>query len=219
MTKIVVSNLYQKENLSHMVQDYIKDLILRGIYKEGTRVLETELAEQLGISRGPVREAIKTLEQRGILTVEARKGAYVTCFDDNDVQEVFEIRLLLENSILEELINNEILTEEDFRALDQNVDEMIAIVESDEPYEEKVLAVNKKDIEFHQYLWARSGSKRKEHMLNDLFFQLRLAMLYDTRVTEDLMRTATDHNEIIKYLRAGDLANSKKALEDSIITM
>ncbi len=219
MTVMAASNLhvYQKANLSKMVEDFIKDSILRQQYCEGDRILEADLAEQLSISRGPVREAMKTLEQAGILSSEARKGCFITHFNQYDIEEVFEIRLLLEGSIFQDLLENKVLTDADFAALRKNVDDMIKIAGSTEDEAEKIWAINTKDIEFHRYLWARSGRKRKERMLNDLFFQLRVAMICDTKATMNLMRTATDHTTLIDNLLLGDLEQSKKALKDSIV--
>lgn len=209
---------FQKENLSALVDEYIRNKILRGLYKSGDRVLETDIAEELGISRGPVREGIKIAEQAGILTVEPRRGAYVTKFDEHDVREVFEIRVLLENSILEDLIKNQSFTQRDYLELKKIIDDMVDIVHSAMDEDEIEIELNKKDILFHQYIWRKSGNKRKEKILNEFFFQLKLAMLYDTKITKDLLKTATDHYKIIDYLRDGDLENCKKAVEDHILT-
>ena len=96
-TRTYVSN---RENLSSVVGDYIKEAILAGTYKEGDRILETEVALKLGISRAPVREGIKELAKEGVVTIIPRKGTHVTKFNVNDIKEVFDIRLLLENDIL-----------------------------------------------------------------------------------------------------------------------
>ncbi|MCL2579974.1 MAG: GntR family transcriptional regulator [Oscillospiraceae bacterium] len=211
------ASIMQRENLSTMVEEYIKDNILRGVYKGGDHLLETDIAETLGISRGPVREAIKAVEQTGIITVEPRRGAYVTTFDRESINEVFEIRLLIETSILEDLITQNKLEAPDFDDLDRIVEEMVEIAGGQSDPDEALLAINKKDIEFHQYIWRKSRSKRKEKILDDYFFQLRIAMLHDTKMTQDLMKTATDHYAILQCLRAGDIKNCKQSLIDHII--
>jgi DNA-binding GntR family transcriptional regulator len=211
-------NAFQKENLSYLVEEHIKDKILRCLYKEGDRVLEASIAEELGISRGPVREGIKMAEQSGILTIEPRKGAYVTRFDKNDIQEVFEIRVMLESSILEDLIEKKKVTDKDFAILEKLIDQMVGIANSSQDKQEVLLALNKKDIEFHQYIWKKSGSKRKQKILNGLFFQLRLAMLYDTKFTQKLIVTATDHYNILRNLKKNDLEGCKRALREHIFT-
>lgn len=208
---------YHKENLSSVVVDYIKEMILSGGYKEGDHILEVEVAQRLGISRAPVREGIKELENEGIVTVVPRKGTYVTRFSLEDVKEVFDIRLLLENSIIEILINNDKLTEDDFNKLEAIVNQMVNIVNGSEDTTTKTMLMNIKDMEFHKFIWQKSGSNRRVEILEGIFFQLRMAMLYDTNQTGNLLITATDHYEIIKYLRSKDLEKCKKALREHIM--
>lgn len=209
---------YQKENLSRIVVDYIKQLILSKDYKEGEHILETKVATELGISRAPVREGIKELEKAGIVTVIPRKGTYVTKFLIEDIKEVFDIRLLLEDNILEILIHENKLTEQDFLALESIVKDMVDIVEGKKDEVQKAIEINMKDMEFHKFIWKKSGSRRREEMLKGIYFQLRMAMLYDTKETGNLLITATDHYEIIKHLRDKNLEESKKALRDHIIS-
>ncbi len=208
---------YQRENLCRVVADYIKEAILEGIYREGDHILETEVAQALGISRAPVREGIKELEKEGILTIVPRKGTFMTKFTIEDIKEVFDIRLLLENDILELLMTEDKLSEKDFAALEIIVEDMVTIVNSSGDPVKKAIMLNSKDMEFHRYIWKKSGSKRRIEILERLYFQLRIAMFYDTNETGNLLITATDHYEIIKNLRSRDLENCKKALRDHII--
>ena len=214
-TKTYVSN---RENLSSIVSDYIKEAILTGIYKEGDRILETEVAFNLGISRAPVREGIKELAKEGVVTIVPRKGTHVTEFGVHDIKEVFDIRLLLENDILKILIEEDKLTEKDFKHLEDLVDEMVEISNSNMDDLKKSTMINLKDMEFHRYIWQKSGSQRRVKILEDMFFQLRIAMLYDTNETGDLYMTAADHYEIIDNLKSKDLEKCKKALREHIIS-
>ncbi len=209
---------YQKDNLCSIVVNYIKEMILTGEYKEGDRILESAVANRLGISRAPVREGIKELEKEGIVTIIPRKGTHVTKFSIEDIKEVFDIRLMLENNILEILINENKLTKSDFDALESIVDRMVNIVKGPEDDIKKSLMLNMLDMEFHRYIWGKSGSIRRVSILNGLFFQLRIAMLYDTNETGNLLLTATDHYEIIKHLKNKDLERCKKALREHIIS-
>ncbi len=214
-TRTYVSN---RENLSSVVGDYIKEAILAGTYKEGDRILETEVALKLGISRAPVREGIKELAKEGVVTIIPRKGTHVTKFNVNDIKEVFDIRLLLENDILKILIQEDKLTEKDFNHLEGLVEEMVKVANSDMDDLKKSITINIKDMEFHRYIWQKSGSQRRVKILEDMFFQLRIAMLYDTNETGDLYATAADHYEIIDNLKSKDLEKCKKALREHIIS-
>ncbi len=209
---------YHRENLCSVVVEYIKEKILTGQYERGERILETEVAQALGISRAPVREGIKELDNEGIVTIVPRKGTFVSKFTLEDIKEVFDIRLLLENNIIEILINEERLNDKDFITLENIVQEMINVVNTPGDMTKKSLMLNERDVDFHRYIWNKSGSKRRVEILEKMHFQLRMAMLYDTKETGDLLVTAIDHYEIIKHLKNKDLENCKKALKEHIIS-
>lgn len=82
--------------LREAVVDEIRGMITRGDIKPGDRLVEDRLAEQLGVSRNPVREAIRALESTGLVEVRPRKGAYVSSFDVADVRKLLHLRALLE---------------------------------------------------------------------------------------------------------------------------
>lgn len=218
MSATVQNYMKSRHNLSKIVVDYIKELILSGLYKEGDHILETEVANTLGISRAPVREAIKELEKEGIVQTLPRRGTFVTKFSLEDIKEVFEIRMLLENNIFKILIYENKLSDEDFINLEKLVIQMERIADSSADDTEKSIKLNLKDMEFHRYLWNKSGSKRRVQILEQIFFQLRMAMLYDTNETGDLSKTATDHYEIINALKGRDISKCKEALQKHIIT-
>jgi DNA-binding GntR family transcriptional regulator len=82
--------------LREIVADELLAMIMRGDLKPGDRLLEDRLAEQLGVSRNPVREAIRALESTGLVEVQPRRGAQVTTFDRDDIGELLELRSVLE---------------------------------------------------------------------------------------------------------------------------
>lgn len=207
---------FTRDNLSGVVVDYIKESILSGQYKGGDHILETEVAFKLGISRAPVREGMKELEKEGIVTVIPRRGTYVTKFTEEDIKEVFDIRLLLENNINKILIYEDKLKDEDFANLEKLVKEMEQIAESDIDEVTKSIMINRKDMDFHRYIWIKSGSQRRVKILESIFFQLRMAMLYDMNETGDFMISATEHYDIINSLKSKDIDKCKKALRDHI---
>jgi len=206
------------QNLSSLVVDYIKNKIFTGQYKEGDHVTEVNIAEELGISRAPVREGIRELQNQGLMKSVPRKGNFVVRMGLDDVREIFDIRILLENSVLEMIIMEKKLTEANFNSLTQIIDQMVTIANGQGDDAEKIVRLNQKDMEFHTFLWEKSGSRRRERILRDLYVQLQMAMVIDTQLTGDLGVTAKDHYEIIKYLKLGDLDNCKKALKNHIIT-
>ncbi len=204
-------------NLSDRVREYIKEEIFVGKYKSGDRILEARLAEELQISRAPIREAIRELEHQGLLRSVPRKGTFVVEFTREDVKEIHDIRLHLEERIFDKLISKDILTVEDFEHLKQIVDDMIKAARREGDKSHKVVDITKLDMEFHKYLWKRSGNKWSIKILSNLYNQLQLAMIIDVRLEGDLEEGVKKHLDIIKFLQRGDINRTKKALKDHIL--
>ena len=82
--------------LREMVYEELKMQILKGSIIPGTRMMEVELAEEMGVSRTPIREAIRKLEKEGLVTIEPRRGAYASMISTEDMVEILEVRQDLE---------------------------------------------------------------------------------------------------------------------------
>lgn len=205
-----------KTNLSEFVEIYIEDQILRGVYAYGDRLLETELANRLGVSRGPVREAIRSLETKGVITIQPRKGARVANFVDRDFLEILEIRALIEYSIIESLIEIGAFTAKRLVALRSFVDEMQELEANPELDRTQVLfKLNELNMEFHKTIWNMSTSKRRQNILDSMLFQLRLAMLYDLNAIvehDELKEAINSHYLLLDLIELGDLKEIRQSL-------
>ena len=83
-------------NLTELTYRSIKEQVLDGTFREGTRLTEEQLANQLGISKSPVREALNRLEAEGLISIESRRDAYVKEFSRKEVSDLYEFREVLE---------------------------------------------------------------------------------------------------------------------------
>src|SRR2546423_13163446 len=92
----LVANLQDHPSLQEKVYDHLKQAILAGEIEPGERLLETRLAQSLGVSRIPVREAIRKLEREGLIVVFPRRGVYASSLSPRDVDEVYAVRAVLE---------------------------------------------------------------------------------------------------------------------------
>jgi DNA-binding GntR family transcriptional regulator len=95
-TRYLVANLQEHPSLQEKVYEHLKKAILAGEIQPGERLLETRLAESLGVSRIPVREAIRKLEREGLIVVFARRGVYASTLSSGDIDEVYRVRAVLE---------------------------------------------------------------------------------------------------------------------------
>jgi len=205
------------ENLNRRVVEFLREEILwSGRLRHGQHIQEMEIAEQLNISRAPVREALRELEHEGLVEYVPRKGTYVASFDKDDLAEIVDIRFTLESRVYESIIKNRSLNEEDFRKLRSIIDVMVALAGGEAAQDEKTAAVAEQDIKFHRYLWKKSARKWSYRILSDLYYQLRLAMKEDwikeTDILQDMEKSATMHYDIVDSLEAGDLERAKEVL-------
>jgi DNA-binding GntR family transcriptional regulator len=111
----------QYRPLREVVAEAIRGMIVRGELAAGERLLEDRLAEQLGVSRNPVREAIRSLEATGLVEVLPRRGAYVSKIDVDDARKLLEVRGILEGFAAEVAAASG--DEELVRTLDRIIDE------------------------------------------------------------------------------------------------
>ena len=213
-----MSKQFKHQSLSNKVAEYLKREIFLENYQGGDHILEAKVAKELDVSRAPVREAIKELEKEGLIETIPRKGSFVASFNEEDIKEVFEIRVLLEGRMMEIIIENDLLKEEDFRYLEELVEEMLLIVDKDIPEDEKVVELNEKDIAFHKFLWEKTNRKFTQRILKMIHNQLKLAMIIDARKEDSLEESAREHYSIIKNLEDKDLSGLQQSLIDHIVS-
>ncbi len=212
------------ENLNRRVVEFLREEILwSGRLRHGQHIQEMEIAEQLNISRAPVREALRGLEHEGLVEYVPRKGTYVASFDKDDFIEIVDIRFALESRVYKAIIRHKRLDEEDFRKLRSMIDKMVALSGEDAPEDEKTAAVAEQDVKFHRFLWEKSGRKWSYKILTNLYFQLRLAMKEDwireADILQDMEKSAAMHYDILDSLEGGDLERAKEVLLHHIYTL
>lgn len=95
---------YQTQSLKDVAVDYLTQKIMTGEYKPNEKINEVQISKELGISRAPIREGIKELSSQGLVNQIPRKGTYVVELTEKDVKEIYEIRISIENSIIEKVI-------------------------------------------------------------------------------------------------------------------
>jgi DNA-binding GntR family transcriptional regulator len=141
------------ESLANRIADRLVDAIAGGILEPGQRLIETEIAAALGVSRMPLREALKLLEAQGILAVTPRRGAAIVPFDAGRVQQICEARLALERLALRDAAMRLRSEADASSALDRLIGEMRQCTERGE-----WLTAVRADVEFHRRIVRASGN-------------------------------------------------------------
>ncbi|MFW5981060.1 MAG: GntR family transcriptional regulator, partial [bacterium] len=183
------------KSMSSQVAEYIKKQILSGVYEEGEHLVEKNIAKNLGVSRAPVRDAMRILSNKGLIESIPHKGHFVVGFSQSEIKEIFEIRLFLEKQVLDDIFENNLLDGTDYKYINELTEEMMQIAKSNNysDYKKQLLDLNKKDVQFHKYLWDKSNKGYSVKFLKEIHDHLRLAMIIDSQLKNGLEKTAKQH--------------------------
>lgn len=184
-------------SLAEAAADRIREEILRGTWQQGDRLVETRLAEQLGVSRGPLREALRTLSTEGLVAVTPRRGTFVVALTRRDVREIYELRAAVEKHAVTLLAESG--TESDFeemRELQEHLEESVA---ADDP--SRVAAA---DIQFHEAICRLTGNRRLHELFKRDYVTLQALITLDDRTYPAWDEILRQHGAVIDAIGARD---------------
>ncbi|MBB5857688.1 GntR family transcriptional regulator [Amycolatopsis umgeniensis] len=192
----------RRRGLADEVADRVRDAIFGGAYPPGAQLREVELSAALGVSRGPVREALLKLEREGLVRSEWHRGAIVTTLSDVDVAELDSLR-----SALEQLAVRLVVASAPDAGLDA-IDEVVERMRRARDEHEMVRC----DIDFHDAVYAASGHRRLIEAWQAIRSQVHLFLLTRIGVNSEgyLASIPEEHRRLASALRARD---GEKALE------
>ena len=196
--------------LRDMVFDVLMNAIMLGQLSPGERLLEVQLAEEMGVSRTPVREAIRRLELEGFVVMVPRKGAYVAGLSVADVEAVFEIRTALETLAVR--LAAQRMEAEDFRQLDE-----LAAKMKDTWQEGNVENWVTLDASFHELLYKFSRNERLVQMMNNIMEQLSRYRIISLANKEVRHNSLSEHEAVMDALRRHDSEAAAEAAAQHII--
>jgi DNA-binding GntR family transcriptional regulator len=194
-------------SLAEDAADRIREQILAGGFKQGEHLVEAKIAQQLAISRGPVREAFKLLRAEGLLNEEPRRGTFVVSLTANDVREIYALRAALEGRAARMLASQrEAVAVDRLRTLADQIDEAVA---SGDP-----TAVSRADLAFHQGLCELSGNTRILEVFDRYVPTLRALLRLDELVLRSLDEVSAQHRPIVEAIADGDVDRAARMLEE-----
>ena len=206
--------------LREIVCESLRTAIIGGVLKPGERLMEIQLADELGVSRTPIREAIRKLEQEGFIDMLPRRGAYVANISIKDVIDVYEIRIALD--VLAAGLAAERITGEELSLLRQRLGIIKEVVEHDD-----MEKIGEYDWAFHEVLYKASKNERLVGIINNLRDQLtRLrvtSMNYQDRIQDTMLEhellvesIANREPELAKRRAFEHMRNAEKTLLEAI---
>jgi DNA-binding GntR family transcriptional regulator len=183
--------------LRELVFEALREAIIQGRLRPGERLMEIQLAEELGVSRTPVREAIRKLELEGLVLMIPRKGAYVSQISMKDIADVFEIRRALEG--LAARLAAERSTEEEVEALERA---LVKIAESAEHEDlDEAVAL---DTDFHEELMKASHNGRLPLLVSNLREQIQRFRLTSLSHPGRVKLAVAEHRKIVDAIAGHD---------------
>ncbi len=203
-----------KNNNSHSltvkVFEEIEQAILSGVYSVGDQLVESKISLELGVSRTPVREALKQLELDGLVKTIPNRGTFVVGISTQDIIDIYTIRIAVEG------ISSQWAAE---RITDAQIKELETIVELQEFYSSKgdVLQLLQLDSKFHEIIYDISGSRILKHTLASFHNHLKRARESSLLSAGRTIEAVKEHRAIFEAIASKNSSKAKELTETHIM--
>ena len=205
MMDIMQQNMNEYLPLRDVVFNTLRQAILTGELKPGERLMEIHLADRLGVSRTPIREAIRKLELEGLVVMIPRKGAQVARITEKNLKDVLEVRRALDMLAVRLACSR--MDDEDKKQLREACDEFARVVKNNNTKD-----ITEADVRFHDIINKATGNDRLIQLVNNLaeqMYRYRLEYIKDAAYHN---RLVAEHEEIYSAIMDGDEERAAKAV-------
>lgn len=202
-------NMNEYLPLRDVVFNTLRQAILKGELEPGERLMEIQLADRLGVSRTPIREAIRKLELEGLVLMIPRKGAEVAKISEKSLRDVLEVRRSLDELAIELAIQR--MTEEDLQKLEEAQKSFRKAVQSGD-----AMTIAESDEHYHDIIYNATGNSRLVQILNNLreqMYRYRLEYIKDEDKRQILV---VEHEQILKAIQGRRVTEAKIAIREHI---
>lgn len=191
----------------------IRDGIMSGTYPPGAHLTAQDLAAASGLSRTPVREAMRRLHAEGLIRIIPNRGAFVASWSEEDVEQYFDIVVLLESFAAEQAARH--VSEAELAELRGMVEEMDRLVASDQLAVDRIKAVNDN---FHKVIMTASRNARLQHYLSSMIEAELVFSTFRQYHPDELRRAAIQHAELVSALEARDPAWARSVMATHLLS-
>ena len=205
MMDIMQQNMNEYLPLRDVVFNTLRQAILTGELKPGERLMEIHLADRLGVSRTPIREAIRNLELEGLVVMIPRKGAQVARITEKNLKDVLEVRRALDMLAVRLACSR--MDDEYKKQLREACDEFARVVKNNNTKD-----ITEADVRFHDIINKATGNDRLIQLVNNLaeqMYRYRLEYIKDAAYHN---RLVAEHEEIYSAIMDGDEERAAKAV-------
>ena len=209
MTPMSLGPAVESKPIREIAYETLKHAIITGELPAGSRIVETEYAERMHISRTPLREALRKLERDGLVEYMLRRGVVVRAFTIADVEEIYTIRNALEMLTLPAIIQN--ATPEDIQRLRDILDEMDPLTERND-----IPSLSPRARSFHTELTALCRQKRIIRAIEGQDDYIRRFSQLSIAKENRRLAAHQEHHRLVDYVEAKDLENFEKLMRKHI---
>jgi DNA-binding GntR family transcriptional regulator len=199
----------ENRTLWQRVYDHLREEIISGRLGPGTELTEVALSEQLGVSRGPIREALGRLAAEGLVTIRPRRGAVVRLVSKDEFLELYQVREALEIMAVKLAVPR--LGPDDFAALQDLIDAMAGHAERGE-----VAEFFEANVAFHTALLEASGNTKLEELYAQLLSQMGRYRMRSLSLRGNLQRSVAEHAAILRAAKRGDAERASHLMSEHI---
>jgi phosphonate utilization transcriptional regulator len=197
--------LLQSSSLTTVVQQEIERAILVGEYPPGTKLIEATLAEKMGVSRGPVREAFRMLDEAGLVRTEKNRGVFVRDIPIDEAVEIFDLRAAMDELVGRQLAQN--ITPPQIKEIRSLVEAMEKAVKSEDAHQYHLL-----NLQFHDRLVEMAGNRKLTAIYRKLIKELSLFRRLNLADGWLMPISANEHRQIVKAIASGDMEAAGRAM-------
>jgi phosphonate utilization transcriptional regulator len=197
--------LLQSSSLASVVQQEIERAILQGEYAPGTKLVEATIADKLGVSRGPVREAFRMLEEAGLVRTEKNRGVFVRDIPIEEAVEIFDLRAAMDELVGRKLAVS--ITTAQLKEVKALVDGMEKAVRAADARQYHLL-----NLKFHDRLVEMAGNSKLTAIYRKLIKELSLFRRLNLADSWLMPISASEHRQIIKAIASGDPEAAGRAM-------
>jgi len=201
--------LLQSNSLASAVQQAIEQAILSGQYPPGAKLIEAALAEKLGVSRGPIREAFRMLDEAGLVRTEKNRGVFVRDISLDEATEIFDLRAAMEEMVGRQLARQ--ITPAQLLDVNALLDAMTQAVS-----EKNIDAYYQLNLQFHDRLVELTGNRRLLAIYRKLIKELTLFRQLNLRDAGVLPLSEQGHRQIVNAIASGNAEAAGRAMADHV---
>jgi len=192
----------------------IRDGIVRGVYAQGAHITAQALAAASGLSRTPVREAMRRLHAEGLIKFIPNRGAFVSSWSEDEIHQIYQLRLLLEGFAAEHAARH--ATAAQLAQLRGLAEDMAALVDTAGP--ELVDAIAERNNRFHKLIVQASGNARLQDLLGSIVEVPLVLSTFRRYSLSEMRRSMNQHLELVTALEARDGAWARSVMASHILS-